>query len=103
MDRPREPLPTRVEDTPALSPAYDAALEAGLRALGLTLDPASRAAIDGHARLLLAWTTAINLTAIREPGAVALAAADRKAAFLATGSRSRDRAAGSATASGIPG
>jgi 16S rRNA (guanine527-N7)-methyltransferase len=33
----------------------------------------SRAAIDGHARLLLAWTTAINLTAIREPGAVALA------------------------------
>lgn len=72
MDRPREPLPTRVEDTPPLPPAYDAALEAGLRALGLTLDPASRTAIDGHARLLLAWTTAINLTAIREPGAVAL-------------------------------
>ena len=34
---------------------------------------------------------------------VALAAADRKAAFLATGSRSRARAAGSATAIGIPG
>jgi 16S rRNA (guanine527-N7)-methyltransferase len=72
VDRPREPLPTRVEDTQPLPPAYDAALEAGLRALGLTLDPASRAAIDGHARLLLAWTTAINLTAIREPGALAL-------------------------------
>jgi len=73
VDRPREPLPPRVEDTPPLPPAYDAALEAGLEALGLTLGPASRAAIDGHARLLLAWTTAINLTAIREPGAVALA------------------------------
>jgi 16S rRNA (guanine527-N7)-methyltransferase len=72
VDRPREPLPTRVEDTPSLPPAYDAALETGLAALGLTLDPASRAAIDGHARLLLAWTTAINLTAIREPRAVAL-------------------------------
>ena len=37
MDRPREPLPTRVEDTPALPPAYDDALDAGLDALGLTL------------------------------------------------------------------
>ncbi len=34
---------------------------------------ARAAAIDGHARLLLAWTAAINLTAIRDPGAVALA------------------------------
>jgi 16S rRNA (guanine527-N7)-methyltransferase len=32
-----------------------------------------REAIDGHVRLLLAWTTAINLTAIREPAAVATA------------------------------
>ena len=30
------------------------------------------AAIDGHVRLLLAWTQAINLTGIREPAAVAL-------------------------------
>ncbi len=73
MDRPREPLPTRVEDTPGLPPAYDAALEAGLAALSLTLTPAARAAIDGHARLLLAWTSAINLTAIRDPAAVAVA------------------------------
>jgi 16S rRNA (guanine527-N7)-methyltransferase len=29
-------------------------------------------AIDGHVRLLLAWTDAINLTAIREPAHVAL-------------------------------
>jgi 16S rRNA (guanine527-N7)-methyltransferase len=71
--RPREPLPTRVEDTPALPPAYDAAIEAGLEALHLTIPPAAREAIDGHVRLLLAWTSAINLTAIRDPGAVALA------------------------------
>ena len=73
MDRLREPLPTRVEDTPELPAAYDAALEAGLSALGLTLSPAARAAIDGHVRLLLAWTEAINLTGIREPAAVATA------------------------------
>ena len=73
MDRPREPLPTRVEDTPILPPAYDTALDAGLRALSLTLTPTARAAIDGHARLLLAWTAAINITAIRDPAAVALA------------------------------
>jgi 16S rRNA (guanine527-N7)-methyltransferase len=71
VDRPREPLPTRVEDTPPLPPAYDAALEAGLADLGLTLPPDARQAIDGHARLLLAWTTAINLTAIRDPAEVA--------------------------------
>lgn len=73
MDRPREPLPTRVEATPHLPSAYHDALEAGLTALGLALTVEARAAIDGHARLLLAWTSAINLTAIREPGAVALA------------------------------
>jgi 16S rRNA (guanine527-N7)-methyltransferase len=73
VDRPREPLPTRVEDTPDLPVAYHAALDAGLVGLGLTLPPAARTAIDGHARLLLAWTSAINLTAIRDPAAVALA------------------------------
>jgi 16S rRNA (guanine527-N7)-methyltransferase len=50
---------------------YDGALERGLSALGLELDESARAEIDGHVRLLLAWTTAINLTAIREPAAVA--------------------------------
>lgn len=73
MDGPREPLPTRVEETPPLSPGYDDALEAGLVALRLTLTPDARTAIDGHARLLLAWTAAINLTAIRDPAAVAIA------------------------------
>ena len=72
MDRRREPLPTRVTDTPPLPAAYDAALDGGLAALGLTLSQDARTAIDGHVRLLLAWTDAINLTAIREPAAVAL-------------------------------
>ena len=68
----REPLPTRVEATPPLPPAYHDILSRGLTGLGLELSAASRAAIDGHVRLLLAWTAAINLTAIREPAAVAL-------------------------------
>ena len=72
METPRKPLPTRVDETPDLTPAYEAALRDGLGALGFALDPDARAAIDGHARLLLAWTEAINLTAIREPAAVAL-------------------------------
>ncbi|MFZ5853662.1 MAG: 16S rRNA (guanine(527)-N(7))-methyltransferase RsmG [Chloroflexota bacterium] len=69
--RERGPLPTRVDDLPPLPPGYQATLEAGLAALRLTLPPATRAAIDGHVRLLLAWTAAINLTAIRDPVAVA--------------------------------
>jgi 16S rRNA (guanine527-N7)-methyltransferase len=73
VDHSREPLPTRVETTPELPAEYDAALEVGLDALSLTLSPAARAAIDGHVRLLLAWTEAINLTGIREPAAVATA------------------------------
>jgi len=72
VDRPREPLPTRVEATPPLPLAYQDALDAGLVALRLTLTDEARAAIDGHARFLLAWTRAINLTAIRDPAAVAI-------------------------------
>ena len=72
MDRRREPLPTRVEDTPPLPAAYHAALERGLGDLGIALGQGARNAIDAHVRLLLAWTTAINLTAIREPDAIAL-------------------------------
>ena len=73
MDRLREPLPTRVEDTPELPARFDTALQAGLDALALTLSPTARSAIEGHVRLLLAWTEAINLTGIREPATVATA------------------------------
>jgi len=69
----REPLPTRVTDTSPLPTAYDVVVDEGLHALGLDLAPAERTAIDGHIRLLLAWTEAINLTAVREPRAAATA------------------------------
>ena len=72
MSAVREPLPTRVSDTPDLPESYDAAVADGLAHLGIDLEPAARAAIDGHIRLLLAWTRAINLTAIREPRAAAI-------------------------------
>ena len=39
----------------------------------MVLTSGQRTAIDGHVRLLLAWTVAINLTAIRDPGEVAVA------------------------------
>ncbi len=75
MVHPREPLPTLVDDTPELPPAYAHALEAALTALGPAsrISADARAIIDGHARLLLAWTTAINLTGIRDPAGVAIA------------------------------
>jgi 16S rRNA (guanine527-N7)-methyltransferase len=67
----RDPLPTDVASLPPLPAAYHATLDAGLVELGLSLDPDARSAIDDQVRLLLAWTAAINLTAIREPTAVA--------------------------------
>jgi 16S rRNA (guanine527-N7)-methyltransferase len=72
LDRPRDPLPTSVEACPPLPIAYHDALDTGLQALTIVLTPTARAAIDGHVRLLLAWNPAINLTAIREPGAIAI-------------------------------
>jgi 16S rRNA (guanine527-N7)-methyltransferase len=71
VDRVRQPLPTRVDETPELPTEYGAALDRGLTGLGLALPSATRDAIDGHVRLLLAWTTAINLTAVRDPVAAA--------------------------------
>ncbi len=50
---------------------YSAIVDDGLARLGLALPAPARAAIDGHAALLLAWTAAINLTAIRDPEGVA--------------------------------
>jgi 16S rRNA (guanine527-N7)-methyltransferase len=55
--------------------AFDAALDAGLRELGLEGDEAdsdvARQSYERHARLLRAWGAAINLTAIREPDQIA--------------------------------
>lgn len=67
----REPLPTRVQDLPALPAVYTHVVDRGLADLELAPGAVARDAIDGHVRLLLAWTQAINLTAIRDPAAVA--------------------------------
>ena len=72
MDEPRKPLPSRVDATPPLTSAYQDALTMGLASLRFTLSSAASAAIEGHARLLLAWTSEINLTGIRDPAGVAL-------------------------------
>ena len=68
MDRPREPLPSRVEGLPELPPEALAELDRGLVLLGLTdLPGESRRVLVDHLRLLAAWNEAINLTAIRDP------------------------------------
>jgi 16S rRNA (guanine527-N7)-methyltransferase len=67
LNRPREPLPTSVEGLPDLPAAFWRVVDDGLVALGLTLGAEARLAIDGHARLLIAWSAAINLTSVRDP------------------------------------
>lgn len=69
--RPREPLPTSVERLPDLPVAYARVLDSGLAALGISLAPRARRALDDHVRLLLAWTPAINLTSLRDPAEIA--------------------------------
>jgi len=72
--RDRAPLPAEPSLCPPLPPSAIARIDAGCAAMGLgPLPPAARAAILDHLRLLLAWTTAINLTAIRDPEAAASA------------------------------
>jgi 16S rRNA (guanine527-N7)-methyltransferase len=73
VTRTREPLPTHVGDLPTLPATYHSTVTAGLASLGLDLSTDQRGAIDDHLRLLLAWTTAINLTAVRDPQAAATA------------------------------
>ena len=72
LDRPRDPLPTRVDGLPDLPEAFDAALDAGLAELRLSLSGDARRAIADHVRLLLAWNRSINLTAVRDPDAIAI-------------------------------
>jgi 16S rRNA (guanine527-N7)-methyltransferase len=72
LDRLPEPLPTRVDSLPTLPPAYADAEEAVLSALRIEVPARARARIGDHVRLLLAWNDAINLTAIRDPAAIAI-------------------------------
>ena len=104
MNTPREPLPTRVDETPDLSAAYHAALASALTELDLDLEPRARAVIDGHVRLLLAWTPFINLTSIRDPAAVALAhVADSLTAVGVLRERGIDRFLDLGSGGGLPG
>ncbi len=66
----RAPLPADPSLCPALPDAAIARFDAGCASLGLgDLPDSARDGILGHLRLLLAWTAAINLTAIRDPEA----------------------------------
>jgi 16S rRNA (guanine527-N7)-methyltransferase len=104
VDSSRAPPPTLVGQTQPIPPAFGDALTAGLAALHLTLTHEARAAIDGHARLLLAWTAAINLTAIRDPAAVALAhVVDSLAAVSVLRERGMDRFMDLGSGGGYPG
>ena len=99
----RDPLPTDVASLPALPTGYAETLDAGLVELGLRLDPDARSAIDDHVRLLLAWTAAINLTAIREPTAVAREhVLDSLTAVAVLRSRGARTSSTSAAAAAIP-
>jgi 16S rRNA (guanine527-N7)-methyltransferase len=64
-------LPREVDATPALGPSFANILDAGLTLLGLTLEPPARAAIEAHARLLLAWNEHVNLSGLHTPEQVA--------------------------------
>ena len=64
----RAPLPADPSLCPPLPPDAEDALALGLAAMGLgDLEPSVVAALRDHLRLLLAWTVAVNLTAIRDP------------------------------------
>jgi 16S rRNA (guanine527-N7)-methyltransferase len=54
-----------------LPSSFAETLDAGLLVLGLRLEPWQHEAIETHVRLLVAWNAHINLTAIREPAALA--------------------------------
>jgi len=65
-------LPIDVDACPPLDDAFHRALDAALVGSGMTIGSDVRAGLEAHARLLLAWSAAINLTAIRSPAGVAL-------------------------------
>jgi 16S rRNA (guanine(527)-N(7))-methyltransferase RsmG len=64
----------------------------------------ARAAIEGHVRLLLAWNEAINLTAIRDPAAIAIRqVVDSLAGLEVLRSRAVDRFVDLGSGGGFPG
>jgi 16S rRNA (guanine527-N7)-methyltransferase len=75
VTRGRAELPADPWSLAPMGAAFDEALEAGLRELGLAdaraASSPARRSYEAHARLLREWGVAINLTAIREPAEVA--------------------------------
>jgi len=69
----RDPLPDEAASLPPLPAVVRDLIEAGCAAWGIALDERMLAALDVHARLLLAWTGSINLTAVRDPERLAVA------------------------------
>lgn len=67
----RPVLPVSIEGLPELGAEYDAIVQATEERLHLELDDAARRAMAAHAKLLLAWNAAINLTAIRSAEGIA--------------------------------
>jgi 16S rRNA (guanine527-N7)-methyltransferase len=64
-------LPTDPSSLPALPAAFAATLDPLLGQLGEVLSDAARGAIEDQARLLLAWSRHVNLTALRSVEQVA--------------------------------
>ncbi len=69
--RARTTPPARASDLPPIPAPFLGSLDEGLAELGLGLDGDQRRRLVDHARLLLAWTSAVNLTGIRDPAAAA--------------------------------
>jgi 16S rRNA (guanine527-N7)-methyltransferase len=67
----RQPLPRSAAGLPALGNRFWSIVEEGLSQLGVELSGGARSAIDVQARLLLAWNSAINLTALRSEQQIA--------------------------------
>lgn len=64
-------MPRAANDLPPLEDVFWSAIDAGLAEIPFDLSVAVRAALDAQARLLLAWNSAINLTALRSADAIA--------------------------------
>ncbi|HXQ96165.1 MAG TPA: RsmG family class I SAM-dependent methyltransferase [Candidatus Acidoferrales bacterium] len=68
----RAPLPRDPTELPAITAEFREVVDQALVRLGLELTPGMREAIDAQARLLVAWGPIVNLSAIRDPEAIAL-------------------------------
>lgn len=104
-DDPRVPLPSRLSEVPPLPDAARDIVRDGLAALALDdPDGALLAALEGQLRLMLAWTEAINLTAIRDPeDAARLHILDSLAAVPILRERGVDAFVDIGTGAGYPG